>query len=377
MAGREGCVALPGGTRATAPLPTAGPDQWRPGGSPAGDGRASVGPCRARSRRGDAAPHTSRARSVAAEVRVQGDCVAAVPAATCRSGNAGDASRLVARPRKQRGKDVYATTLVDALKRILKGRGITYARVAAGLDLSEASVKRMFSRREFTLQRLEDVCRVAGVEFAELVHETTARIGHRPSERRAGAGNRLRSQAHAGGAVRGRQLDVGADRRHVLDVGGRVHRAASSRLDRRRIIELQPGNRIRPLISRTFSWRPDGPIQRYFRERVESEYLSCKFDRPDELFLFVSGMLSRRSTADVIARMRRVVGDFAELHAGDRSLPLARAPRHEPARRDPAVGAARVSRAAPRRIARRCRPAGCSIRGWARAAAAPRRSKSR
>jgi transcriptional regulator with XRE-family HTH domain len=60
------------------------------------------------------------------------------------------------------------------LKRILKGRGITYAAVATGLGLSQASVKRMFSRREFTLQRLEDVCRIAGVDFAELAHEANA-----------------------------------------------------------------------------------------------------------------------------------------------------------------------------------------------------------
>ena len=58
---------------------------------------------------------------------------------------------------------MQAIALVDTLKRILKGRGITYATVAAGLGLSEASVKRMFSRRDFTLQRLEDVCRIAGV----------------------------------------------------------------------------------------------------------------------------------------------------------------------------------------------------------------------
>jgi len=45
--------------------------------------------------------------------------------------------------------------LVETLKRVLKGRGITYAQVAERLRLSEASVKRMFSRRDFTLQRLE------------------------------------------------------------------------------------------------------------------------------------------------------------------------------------------------------------------------------
>jgi len=37
----------------------------------------------------------------------------------------------------------------------------------------------------------------------------------------------------------------------------------------------------------------------------------------------VSGMLSRTSTADLIARLRKVAGDFADLHNDDRALPLA------------------------------------------------------
>ena len=90
-----------------------------------------------------------------------------------------------------------------------------------------------------------------------------------------------------------------------------------------RIIELLPGYRIRPLIGRTLSWLPDGPIQRYFRMGAEAEYLSSKFDRPGQLLLFVNGMLSRKSLVELIARLRRVAADFSDLHTSDRSLPLA------------------------------------------------------
>ncbi len=123
-----------------------------------------------------------------------------------------------------------------------------------------------------------------------------------------------------------------------------------TRLDRRRIIELQPGNRIRPLISRTFSWLPDGPIQRYFRSRVEAEYLGGKFDRPEELFVFVSGMLSRQSAEELIVRLRRTAREFAELHQDDLALPIPAASRHEHAAGRAPLGAAGVSCAAPRRI---------------------------
>jgi DNA-binding transcriptional regulator LsrR (DeoR family) len=43
--------------------------------------------------------------------------------------------------------------LVAALKRLLRKQGITYKGVADSLGISEPSVKRMFSRGTFTLDR--------------------------------------------------------------------------------------------------------------------------------------------------------------------------------------------------------------------------------
>jgi transcriptional regulator with XRE-family HTH domain len=47
--------------------------------------------------------------------------------------------------------------VVDALKRALKAKNLTYAQVARELKMSEASVKRMFSSNHFTLHRFEQV----------------------------------------------------------------------------------------------------------------------------------------------------------------------------------------------------------------------------
>jgi transcriptional regulator with XRE-family HTH domain len=213
--------------------------------------------------------------------------------------------------------------LVDALKRALKGRGITYAALAARLGLSEASVKRMFSRRDFTLQRMDDVCSVAGVDFGEIVHDVSvadAGTTHLTVQQEEEIVSDPKLMLVALCAVGNWTLEQIVDTYDIPRAECVRHLA---RLDRQRIIELLPDNRIRPLIGRTFSWLPDGPIQRYFRSRVEAEYLSSNFDRPGELFLFVNGMLSRGSLAELIARIRRVAADFSDLHTADRSLPLA------------------------------------------------------
>src|SRR5664279_4741604 len=70
---------------------------------------------------------------------------------------------------------MHAAALVDALKRMPKTRRLTYADVAEGPALSVASVKRIFSRRDFTLQRPDDICRMRGIKFTEL-----ARAARRP-----------------------------------------------------------------------------------------------------------------------------------------------------------------------------------------------------
>jgi transcriptional regulator with XRE-family HTH domain len=59
--------------------------------------------------------------------------------------------------------------LVVELKRYLKAQGVTYATLGKQLGLSESSVKRLFARQTFSLQRLEQILNLLGLEIADLV----------------------------------------------------------------------------------------------------------------------------------------------------------------------------------------------------------------
>src|ERR671924_1768005 len=61
-----------------------------------------------------------------------------------------------------------ASRFVDALKRSVRARGFTYADLARRLRLSEASVKRMFSRGTFTLARIEEVLAALELDLYEV-----------------------------------------------------------------------------------------------------------------------------------------------------------------------------------------------------------------
>jgi DNA-binding Xre family transcriptional regulator len=64
--------------------------------------------------------------------------------------------------------------LLAALKSMLKERRIGYAVLAAELDVSLLTVKRTLNKASVPLDRLLDICRIAKIDFAELVERANA-----------------------------------------------------------------------------------------------------------------------------------------------------------------------------------------------------------
>ena len=58
--------------------------------------------------------------------------------------------------------------LVQAIKAELKATGLTYAALARELGLAESSVKRIFAKGDMPLSRIDEICRVLKLDFADL-----------------------------------------------------------------------------------------------------------------------------------------------------------------------------------------------------------------
>jgi transcriptional regulator with XRE-family HTH domain len=215
-----------------------------------------------------------------------------------------------------------SAALVDTLKRELKARGLTYAAVARGLRMSEASVKRMFARRAFTLSRLDTICELAGLDFSELVRLSAPReavISQLSYEQEKELVDNPRLMLVALCTLNHWRYEDILEK-YALSPAECVRLLA--RLDRLKFIELLPGNRIRLLVSRAFSWIPDGPIQRLFKEQFLADFFRSRFDRDAELMLLANGMLSRESVAALLASLRKAAAEFSALRSDDAGLPL-------------------------------------------------------
>jgi transcriptional regulator with XRE-family HTH domain len=212
--------------------------------------------------------------------------------------------------------------LVGELKQVLKARKLNYAQVADALKLSEATVKRMFSRNDFTLERFEQVCQLADVSVSELAREVDRERNYLSSltvaqEKELVANPRLFLVAVC--ALNHLSLE------QIIATYDLTRSEAVKlllQLDRIRFLELLPNNGIKLKVARTFAWLPDGPIRRFFLDRAEREYFRCGFDRDGEFIAVVNGMLSAASSAQLVTRLKRLARDFSELHDDDRRLAL-------------------------------------------------------
>jgi transcriptional regulator with XRE-family HTH domain len=211
--------------------------------------------------------------------------------------------------------------LIEALKRELKAADVTYADLAARIGMSESSVKRMFSKRDMPLSRIDEICQAIKLPFDELARRLTA------------GGPELAELTTE------QERAVVADRKLLLvaicclslwtfEQIVETYQLTDAEcvkylvgLDKLGVIELRPLNRYRLRVAKTFRWQPDGPVQQYFRQHVAGDYFGGRFDQPGETLMLVHGSINRGAAPAFAERLQRVGQDFATQHLADQKLP--------------------------------------------------------
>ena len=211
--------------------------------------------------------------------------------------------------------------LVTAIKKELKAAQMTYADLAKAIDMAESSVKRMLAKGDMPLSRVDAICRVLKIDFADLARQVA---DHQPLLKEL-------TQAQEAAVVADKKLLLMAIcvlsqwTLEQITASYRLTEAEGiqylAQLDRIGIIELRPLNRYRLKLAKTFRWRAHGPVMHYFREHALLDYFAGSFDGPGEGVLLVHGAISRSLASSFMERMQRVAQDFAQQHLADQKLP--------------------------------------------------------
>jgi DNA-binding Xre family transcriptional regulator len=208
-----------------------------------------------------------------------------------------------------------------ALKRLMRSSGRTYADAARVLKLSEASVKRLLARSELSLERLEALCDWLDVEIADVVAlsvEATPLVTELDSlqeeELLRDCGLLLMAFLTLN---RWSEVEI----MEVFKFNKTELRQKLRRLEGLGLVELLASGRIKLRAARNFTWRKEGPIQKYFAECVLPEFLKTRFDEPGELMQFVGGMMSRASVLKMHESMAALARQLDDLVQQDLGLP--------------------------------------------------------
>lgn len=211
---------------------------------------------------------------------------------------------------------------IETLKRALKASGHTYADVAKHLDISEASVKKMFSTNHFTLRRIDRICEMVDMDFIDLVRlfdEQRQRIS-------------MLSIEQERELVQNKKLFLIAicARNHCSfeEILGTFNFTKAelfkylAQLEKLQLIEIHPNNRIKLKVAEDFRWIPHGPIETYFEQHLLNEFLTSDFDGEKEMRLYLHGSMTFGAKETLLRKLNILAHEFSQLLKEGSSRPL-------------------------------------------------------
>lgn len=215
-----------------------------------------------------------------------------------------------------------STHIIDILKSELRAKGIYYKELALALDLSESTIKHMFSTKNFSLKRLDRICELLGIELSDLVKKHEAKT---PKIEQLSLENEKQLVSDA-------PLLLVAycviNQWSIHDILNRYNLSEPdcirclAQLDRMKMIELLPENKIKLLISSNFTWHRNGPIEQFFRREAQDRFLSGSFTGDHATRVVKLGDLSEKSILQLIDRIDAVGDYYDELSKEDGKQPF-------------------------------------------------------
>lgn len=211
---------------------------------------------------------------------------------------------------------------IQVLKKQLRAKGITYKQLAALLSLSESSIKHMFANNSVSLSRLDMICEHIGIELSDLAlmaEDDISKLMQLPLQHEKELVNDMRLLLVAYCVMNYWTIE---DITQQYSLSETECIQYLSKLDRMKMIELHTNNRVRLLISQNFEWHSNGPIERFFRQQVQSQFFNSDFSALGEIRLVKNGNISLASRKQLVERLMALGDFFEELNHQERAIDI-------------------------------------------------------
>ncbi|TDO96719.1 helix-turn-helix domain-containing protein [Marinomonas balearica] len=210
------------------------------------------------------------------------------------------------------------------LKLLLKQKQITYKNIADQLEMSEASIKRIFSTQSFTLDRLEQICSILKITLSDLFilsEKQTEKVSQLTQEQE---NELLASPKLLVAAICVRDSWSFQEMIDFYDISEHEGIQLMSKLDKLKVIEFLPNNHYRSLIAHDFRWLPGGPLEAFIEQEILSSFMKAKKGEKWDYRLYLSGRYSESSIEIIRQMLEKVAYKASALNQEDSVLPMSK-----------------------------------------------------
>ena len=210
-------------------------------------------------------------------------------------------------------------SIISILKFELRRQNVSYKQLGTALAISESAVKKMFANENFSLKRLDSICKFLEVDLLELMQRE-----HKPVKIK-----KMTLQQEQIIAKNRTWLVILYCATNYWSIEDITHRYKFTKaeiitclveLEKFGLIELKPDNKIIPLLDTNFEWHTSGPINNIFREQFLNDFFQSDFKGNDEIQIVKNGDLSEESQKRLRKKIKQLAELYDELCYNDRNL---------------------------------------------------------
>lgn len=214
---------------------------------------------------------------------------------------------------------------LNSLKRSLKAKNVLYRDLAKPLGLSESSVKRILSNKSLSLERLEEICRVADISFSEVVKsanlEEVNQFHTLNDEQEKALVENVRL-LHFYMMLYDGKTPQKIEREY--QISSAESKKFLFQLDRLNLIELHPRDKVKMKRQGFLRFRRDGAVGRALFEQMKGNYLNYDFVRPEDYLRFSFVKVSPATLSKYKTKLEKMMVEMQEeaRFESDNNVPL-------------------------------------------------------
>lgn len=213
-----------------------------------------------------------------------------------------------------------SSLIIESLRQQLKARGYTYTDLAKCWKLSVSSVKRIMSGDDLSLQKIEQSCKMMSLSMADFYEQVQF------SKNLEFVYMSVKQEEFLSTDAKLLHFFMLLQESWNISKISKVYSLSNVdiqkyllALDKNKLIELLPHNKVKKLFNSQLRFRRDGPLAKNLRDKVKANFLESDFNKENEHLSVLSISLTATDFSELKSQFLKISREQSA-HADNRTI---------------------------------------------------------